>query len=64
MPDNSINTEPVDKWLAVWEALDRVDLATNYQYQITALADAVQRLYLLLEPPSVRNIRQHQEDDE
>ncbi len=61
---NNPNTEPVEQWLTVWASLTKANTYTSLDNRINALTNAVTQLCFLLEPPSVRNIRQHQEDDE
>ena len=51
------NTEPVEKWLDVWGSLERSRSYVNTVNQTEALTTAVYWLYLLLEPPSVREAR-------
>jgi hypothetical protein len=60
-------TTDTEKWLEVHRLLQQADRAGNldqWSLMATFTRAAVWQLYELLEPPSARNIRQHQEDDE
>lgn len=51
---------PEQQWLKVWGELGRaLSTPTAERQRINALALAVEQLYLLLEPASVRELRLH-----
>jgi len=60
-PERDVN--PEEKWLEVWKQIGNAvaEEATDDDV-IEALVSAVRGLYLLWEPPSVRNRRQEQAD--
>jgi len=51
------NQEPVEKWLEVWDYIETSGHQTRTWEDSSMLWHAVYRLYLLLEPPSVRAAR-------
>jgi hypothetical protein len=56
------NTEPEEKWLEVWDHIQR--LAYSSSAFDREAHYALQKLYLLLEPPSVRELRNRKETDQ
>lgn len=51
------NSEPEEKWLAVWSHLNQHQPGDRSSTAQADLHLAIQKLYLLLEPPSVRERR-------
>jgi len=56
-PQGDRNTEPEEKWLSVWSHLNQHQPGDRSSTAQADLHLAIQKLYLLLEPPSVRERR-------
>ena len=52
------NTEPVEQWLQVWGAIEESVKTGHVGIALDSISEAVIKLYLLLEPPSVREARE------